>query len=317
MRYRVLGKTGLKVSEIGYGTWGIGGLTNGSTSYGRTDDFVSKNALSRAADLGINFYDTSNIYGKSENLIGEVFSKSREKIIIATKAGYAEHNAEPDFSKYAIERSVNSSLIRLKTKYIDLLQLHNPTVEVLSNHPETLELLKNLKKEGKIRSIGISVKQPTDIIPLLKLFEFETVQANFNILDNRVLRENILNEIYIKGCGFIARTPLAFGFLTGHYHEDASFPIGDHRSRFSKDQIKVWVNGAKKINSFCSTIDKDTPSLLALRYCLSYEQVSTTIPGMLTEKEVEINVGASMSGRIAEESKEFIENYNKKFDISI
>jgi aryl-alcohol dehydrogenase-like predicted oxidoreductase len=317
MRYRLLGKTGLKVSEIGYGTWGIGGLTNGSTSYGCTDDIVSKNALLRAVDLGINFFDTSNIYGKSENLIGEVFSKSRDKIIIATKAGYAEHNAAPDFSKYAVERSVKSSLVRLNTEYIDLLQLHNPTVEVLTNYPDTFELLKNLKKEGKIRSIGISVKQPTDIIPLLKLFEFETVQANFNILDNRVLRENILNEIYTKGCGFIARTPLAFGFLTGHYHEDANFPIGDHRSRFTKEQIKLWVKAAKEINRFCSKLNNVAPSLLALRYCLSYEQVSTTIPGMLTEKEVEINVGASMYGGITEESKEFIENYNKEFDISI
>jgi len=99
MKYRQLGNTGLKVSEIGFGAWGIGGLTENITSYGPTDDNRSKNALSRAYEAGINFYDTSNIYGNghSEELLGQVFKKNRDKVIIATKAGFPKHREEQSF----------------------------------------------------------------------------------------------------------------------------------------------------------------------------------------------------------------------------
>ena len=127
MKYRPLGKTGLIVSEIGFGAWGIGGRTVGTTSYGDTDDAMSLAALRRARECGISFFDTSAAYGNghSEELIGQAFEGSRTSIVIATKAGYDSWDRPPDFSPAAITVSAEASLRRLRTDYIDLLQLHN------------------------------------------------------------------------------------------------------------------------------------------------------------------------------------------------
>src|SRR5215203_5260822 len=126
MKYRALGRTGLTVSEIGFGAWGIGGRTVGQTSYGDTDDATSLAALGRALDRGITFFDTSSAYGNghSEALIGRAFASSRQRVVIATKAGYEAWDRPPDFSAAAIVASAESSLARLRTDYIDLFQLH-------------------------------------------------------------------------------------------------------------------------------------------------------------------------------------------------
>src|SRR6266567_241709 len=145
MRYRPLGKTGLQVSEIGFGAWGIGGRTVEQTSYGDTDDRTSLAALERALERGITFFDTSAAYGDghSEELIGRAVRGVRSRVVITTKAGYDSWDRPPDFSPRAIAASTERSLLRLGTDYLDLLQLHNPPCEVLTA-PEVREELARL-----------------------------------------------------------------------------------------------------------------------------------------------------------------------------
>ncbi len=298
MNYRQLGATNLRVSEIGFGAWGIGGATPGPTSYGKTDDITSLAALDEALTAGINFFDTSNVYGygHSERLIGQAFEHRRKEIIIATKAGFVDYESPPDFSANAILKSVDSSLARLNTDYIDLLQLHNPSADWLKEHPSTLLALSSLQDKGKVRALGISIKQPADAFALLELFPFQVVQANFNMLDIRVVSSGLLQKLNDSGAGFIGRTPLAFGFLAGVLTGEETFALQDHRSRWSREQIRLWAMGARDLLSCCEESCESPAYQVALRFCLSYPQVSTTIAGMLTPAEVASNVLASEAG---------------------
>ena len=157
MNYRSLGRTGLVVSEIGFGAWGIGGRTVSQTSYGDTDDRTSLAALARAHDCGITFFDTSAAYGNghSEALIGEALGGVRHKAVLATKAGYEAWDRPPDFSAAAIVASAERSLGRLRTDYLDLLLLHNPPLDVLLA-ADVREALARLVASGKIRAWGAS-----------------------------------------------------------------------------------------------------------------------------------------------------------------
>src|SRR5215831_10165864 len=145
MNYRPLGRTGLIVSEIGFGAWGIGGRTVEQTSYGDTDDGVSLAALAQALDRGVTFFDTSAAYGDghSEELIGRAVKRRRDKVVIATKAGYESWDRPPDFSPATVTASAERSLRRLGTDYLDLLQLHNPPAELLVA-PELREAIQQL-----------------------------------------------------------------------------------------------------------------------------------------------------------------------------
>jgi len=320
MRYRLLGKSGLSLSEIGFGAWGIGGVTPGPTSYGHTDDLTSCAALEQALHRGINFFDTSNVYGygHSESLIGKVFSSRRSDVVIATKAGFVDYASAPDFSVFAIRRSVDASLDRLNTDYIDLLQLHNPSAEWLREHPDTLDELARLQRDGKIRAHGISVKSPADALQLLNMFPFQAVQANFNMLDIRALECGLMEKLDAVGAGFIARTPMSFGFLSGMLTGEEEFPPEDHRSRWPRDQIRLWAAGARDLHACCTESFDTPPYQVALRFCLSYSQVSTTIAGMLTPEEVVANAKASDAGPLSSDSCARIEALHKtrKFIVS-
>jgi aryl-alcohol dehydrogenase-like predicted oxidoreductase len=313
VNYRQLGTTNLRVSEIGFGAWGIGGATPGPTSYGKTDDITSLAALESAFAVGINFFDTSNVYGygHSERLIGQAFEDRRNEIIIATKAGFVDYESPPDFSENAIMKSVDSSLVRLNTDYIDLLQLHNPSADWLKENPKTLNAISRLQGEGTVRALGISVKQPEDAFALLELFPFQAVQANFNMLDIRVLESGLLQKLKDLGAGLIARTPLALGFLTGVLTGEETFAPEDHRSRWPREQIRLWARGARDLQACCAESFESPAYELALRFCLSYPQVTTTIAGMLTPAEVARNVVASEAGPLSLESCKHIEATHK------
>jgi aryl-alcohol dehydrogenase-like predicted oxidoreductase len=304
MKYRKLGNSDLIISEIGFGGWGIGGSTLGATSYGHTFDYQSLEALECAQDNGINFYDTSNIYGlgHSEFLIGKAFSKIREKVIIATKAGYKDFINAADFSVESISNSVDSSLRRLDTDYIDLLQLHNPTYELLNKNHKTIELLSEFQSNGKVRNIGISVKSPQDALSLIDLFPFQSIQVNFNMLDIRVIKTGLMEKAKQLNIGIIARTPLAFGFLSGTLNENTVFTKEDHRSVWNKEKIKTWVTGGKDILSICTELNINKPYEIAIQFCLSYPEISSVIVGMLSPQEVLKNIKASKLGALKNSS---------------
>src|SRR5438477_10378556 len=248
MNYRALGRTGLAVSEIGFGAWGIGGRTVGTTSYGDTDDRTSLAALGAALDAGITLFDTSAAYGNghSEALIGRAFKGSRSKVIVATKAGYEAWDRPPDFSAAAITASAEASLRRLDSDYIDLLQLHNAPTAVLQAEA-VQETLGRLLASGKIRAWGPSAKSPAGALDALRLADVAVVQANFNMMDVRALSDGLLEEVARRQAGFIGRTPLCFGFLAGTIKRDTVFPEGDHRNGWSRAQLDNWIDGAAEL----------------------------------------------------------------------
>lgn len=294
MKYRKLGCTKIEVSEIGFGAWGIGGLSNGPTSYGKTNDEDSIAALRFAFDSGINFFDTSDLYGygHSERLIGRVFKNMRKKIVIASKVGFLEHNGPYDFSPKHIKEAIELSLRRLQTDYLDLYQLHSPPIDLVKNDERIMAALINLKEQGKIRSIGISVKSPQDGFTALEL-GFECIQVNFNLIDQRAIETGLFDECERRMTGIIVRTPLCFGFLTGKYPQDIKFDSTDHRSTWSAEQIKQWSSAYKIFIDAISVKNKLSPVDFALKFCLSFKTVSSVIPGMLNEKEVTENLKAS------------------------
>lgn len=289
MKYRKLGKTGLSVSEIGFGCWGIGGLSKGATSYGPMDDAVSKKALRTACDLGITFFDTSNLYGygHSETLLGDVFALCRNKILLASKVGFIEHKGPQDFSPEYLRESLEGSLKRLRTDYLDLYQLHSPDIGEVEKKPEIMLCLQSLKKEGKIRAFGISVRSPDDGLKAIQL-GFPCIQVNLNMVDQRAGENGLLTSAAEKHIGIIARTPLCFGFLTGRLH-GLTFHRRDHRSSWSKDQLQRWSR-APDLFSFINKGKKRTPAQLALKFCLNFPAVASAIPGMETAEQVTENV---------------------------
>lgn len=300
MRYRPLGKTGISVSEIGFGSWGIGGLSKGATSYGDTDDAQSLRAVARAVEIGISFFDTSDLYGygHSEDLLGQAFSGIRQKMVIASKVGFLEHLGPQDFSAGHIRRSLEGSLKRLKTDYLDLYQLHSPDILEMEKNPEALNTLRALKKEGKIRAYGVSVRAPGDGVAAVRL-GFESVQVNFNMTDQRAVESGLMDAAGKAGTAVIGRTPLCFGFLTGAYTPNTTFDKRDHRSAWTKEQIELWANASAKFKAAFDTSVKQTEAQAALRYCLSYPAVSAVIPGILKPSEAEENAAASDLGPLS------------------
>lgn len=312
MKYRALGRTGLSVSEIGFGAWGIGGRTVGTTSYGDTDDRTSLAALERALDRGINFFDTSSAYGNghSEALIGQAFVAKRDRVVIATKAGYEAWDKLPDFSPAAVVASAEASLRRLQTDYIDLFQLHNPPQDAL-RAPELLAALAELQKAGKIRAWGVSAKSPVEAIEALVEFDAPVVQANFNMMDVRAL-DSLLGEAERRKAGFIGRTPLCFGFLSGAISKDTTFPPGDHRLGWSRAQLDNWIDGAADLLAAVKAAPGREGAQSALRFCLAFPAISSVIPGILTPAEAEENARASDLGALAASAVEAVLKINRE-----
>lgn len=295
MKYRSLGRTDIQVSEIGFGAWGIGGYTAGYTSYGKTDDRVSHNALAHAFEVGINFYDTSSVYGygRSERLIGEAFRGCRDKVVLATKAGFTAYDRPPDYSSVHLRRSLEESLRRLRSDYIDLLQLHNPTPDVLRGDSDALQTLETLQREGKIRTYGLSVRSPEEGVVAIGELGVPVVQTNLNMMDLRALDCGLLATAEARGAGIIARTPLCFGFLSRKVAPDAVFDKGDHRSGWSAEQRQRWADGALRLFSALGVPPGQSETQMALRFCLSFAAVSTVIPGILTPEQADENAAAS------------------------
>lgn len=296
MQYRFLGSSDIKVSIIGFGAWGIGGRTAGPTSYGDTDDAVSLAALDCALDHGITFYDTSPAYGDghSEDLIGRAFGRGkRDQVVIATKIGIESWNSTPDYSPEAIRASVERSLCRLRSDYIDLLQFHNVPAEDLENNPALADEITHLVSTGKIRGWGVSLKSPADGVRVIDRHVPNSLQVNVNMLDMRAAQCGLLDHAQGAKVGLIARTPLCFGFLAGTITRNTKFPEGDHRRAWSARQIECWLDGANRmLNAVKKHSNIEHAAQTALRFCHGLPGISTVIPGLMTPAEVAINAAA-------------------------
>jgi|TARA_B100000315_G_C14473247_1_gene539375 aryl-alcohol dehydrogenase-like predicted oxidoreductase len=314
MKYRNFGSTGLKVSEIGFGGWGIGGNNNNAKAYGPTNNQESILALKTAFDKGINFFDTSPLYGfgQSEILIGQTFKSNRDKVIIVTKVGYTDYLGNQNFSLKYIKKSLEDSLKRLETDYVDIFQLHDLPIEFINNSSEVSDILLDLKKEGKIRFLGISTKNQEDSKKIIDKRIFDCMQINFNLLDQRAIKNRLFKKCKDHKIAIIGRTPLCFGFLTGKYNSKSLFHKDDHRSRWSKKQIDLWSSAYKLFLNNLKNIDKQNNSQISLRFCLSFPEISTVIPGMLNNIHVEENVLSSELGKFSVDIvNKFQEIYNQ------
>ncbi len=298
MEYRELGRTGLRVSAIGFGAWAIGGASEaGGTPFGwgKTDDQESLATIRRARELGINFFDTADSYGfgRSESLLGIGLARRREDVVIATKVGVVKSGGElrKDFSRQHISLAIDGSLKRLRTDYIDLYQMHNPSMADL-RRGEIQDAMERLQDAGKIRFWGISVSSVDEGTEIVEKDWGHTLQVLYNVL-NQAPAEQLLPLAKEKGYGVIARVPLASGLLTGKYRQDAVFPSDDVRQNFltpkRMEEVVAKVDEVKSIMGGAAQSAAEG----ALRFVLAHDAVSTTIPGARNIRQVEANVAAA------------------------
>lgn len=308
MKYRDFGNTGIKVSEIGFGCWAIGGNDHGN-SYGPTTDKSSTDAINKALELGLNFFDTADVYGwgHSEELLGKALRGKRDRVVIATKVGADFYQGTgfqtftPDYIRFALEKS----LTRLNTDYIDVYQLHNPPLKLVSKE-ETFETLRELKKEGKIRAFGVSVFTPVEGITAINVGQPDCVQITYNIFSCRP-EEQLLPRAFETGCAIIAREPLANGFLTGKYDTAPKFTAGDFRKNWPMEYVKARSDATRQL-SFLKKNGHQSMAQAALKYPLLNQAISTVIVGIKDTDMVEENLAASDSGPLsAEEIKQIHE----------
>ena len=292
MKTRVLGRTGLKVSEVGFGAWAVGGNVHGN-SYGPTDDRESVAAIRRSVERGVNFIDTADVYGwgHSEEVLGDALADRRDDVQIATKVGGdfyhggVRMNFDPGYVAFALERSLK----RLRTDHVDLYQLHNPPAEMMDD-PATYDVLDALKAEGKIRSYGVSVHEPVEALLCLQACKPDVLQIPFSLLRQEWIDE-VLPEARKANVGIIAREPLGNGFLAGRIPPEARFPPGDIRHHWPPSMIAARSQAARNL-AFLIRADR-TMAQAALRFVLAFPEVSVAIPGGKTVAQVDENCSAS------------------------
>jgi aryl-alcohol dehydrogenase-like predicted oxidoreductase len=298
MQYRNLGRTGWKVSTISFGAWAIGG------AWGAVDDNESMAALNRAIDLGVNFFDTADVYGdgRSECLLAKLRKERKEKIYIATKAGRRlnPHTAD-GYNRKNLTDFVERSLKNLDTDGLDLLQLHCPPTQVFYM-PEVFGILDDMVKAGKICHYGVSVEKVEEALKAIEYPNVQTVQIIFNMFRQRPV-ELFFEQAKKRKIGILARVPLASGMLTGKLKPDTTFAPDDHRlfnregQAFDRGETFSGVDyntGLKAVDELKAVCPKGTTmSQFALRWILMFDAVTCAIPGAKRPEQVEQNCAAA------------------------
>lgn len=285
--YRILGRSSIRVSEIGFGAWGIGG--GASWGYGPTEDDTSIAAIHTAVELGCTFFDTADSYGlgHSEQLLGKALNAIRDDVCLATKAGYDSYHgpSHPNFSPAYLRFALEQSLRRLNTDRVDLFQLHDPPVAVLRD-PRVIKALLSLKAEGKARALGVSAATVQDAFEALRAGWVETIQIHYNMLAPEA--EALFPTAHAHGVGVIAREPLANGLLTGKYGPQSRFPPGDIRSLRDEHYLAQVASAVARLAKFRRV--GETMAQLALRFALNRPEVSVVVCGCKTPAQVRENM---------------------------
>jgi len=293
MEYRELGRTGWKVSEIGLGTWAMG------SSWGAVDDRQSLATLNRALDLGVNFFDTADVFG-SEPLLGRLRRQRSEPFYIATKLGVRLNPDPRAYNRKNMTASVEGSLRDLGIETIDLMQLHVPPPEVYN--AEVFGILDELVEAGKIRHYGVSVERIAEAEKALEFPGIQSVQIIFNIFRQRPA-ESFFPKAKSRGVGILARVPLASGLLTGKMTRATTFSADDHRSynregeAFDKGETFAGVDyetGLRAVEELRPLVPAGaTMAQLALRWILMFDAVTCAIPGARRPQQAEDNIAAA------------------------
>ena len=305
MRYRILGRTGLKVSTIGFGAWGIG-----KTLWVGAEDDVSLRALKAARDAGVNFFDTALAYGSghSEELLKRAFGRS-DDVVIASKVPPKNFTwpASPGiplqtvFPKRYVLDSLETTLRNLGRDRVDVYQFHVWSDE-WANQEEWLDTVRQMRSSGKARFVGISINdhEPTNVLKALDTGLIDTVQVIYNIFDQSP-EDKLFPYCRQHDIGVIARVPFDAGSLTGKIRPDSQFAPGDFRNEYFAGNRKqqVWDHVQRLVAD--SGIRLEQLPSIALRFTISHEAVSTVIPGMRTVEHVAANMAAGEAGPLSQD----------------
>ncbi|MDQ3794300.1 MAG: aldo/keto reductase [Actinomycetota bacterium] len=294
MRYRSLGKTGVQVSEVGFGVW-----TLSTGWWGKVDDERSVRLLRRAFEKGIDYFDTADTYGsgKGETLLADAFGGMREEIVISTKIGYDFYNhpqrrgqqeRPQDWSEDFIRFALEQSLKRLRTDYVDLLQLHNTKMDAIENDA-LFELMEEFEREGKIRSYGVALGPKIgwleEGVKAIRERDLASVQMIYNLLEQDPGR-GLIEAARETGTSLIVRVPHSSGMLEGKYTEETTFAKHDHR----RHRPREWLlDGLKKVEQlgFLTESGERTLGQTALKFALASPEIVSTLPNIYDEEQLE------------------------------
>ena len=297
MKYRKFGRIGWDVSEIGFGAWAVGG------EWGAVDDGQSIAAMKRALELGVNFFDTADVYGdgRSERLMQRLRKETSAAFHVVTKAGRRlRPHVAAGYNKENLTAFVERSLQNIGVDSLELVQLHCPPTETYYR-PETFAALDDLKKSGKIQHYGVSVERVEEGLKAMEFPNVESIQIIFNMFRQRPA--GFLAEARRRGVATIIRVPLASGMLTGKLTAASKFAADDHRhynrhgeafdvgETFSGVPYEIGLQAVEELKSLLP--GDATLARLALRWILMFEGVSTIIPGGKNARQVEDNCGAA------------------------
>jgi aryl-alcohol dehydrogenase-like predicted oxidoreductase len=314
VNYRKLGRTGLEVSEVGYGAWGIG-----KSQWMGAEDDESLRALNTAIDLGLTFIDTALGYGEghSERLVGQTVRGREETVHVATKippknrVWPAPSGLHPDqtFPADHVRESTETSLRNLGLETIDVQQFHVWQDEWLGDGGWQ-EAVEDLRREGKIRHFGVSINdhQPANAIKLIESGLVDTVQVIYNVFDQSP-EDELLPACQEHGVGVIVRVPFDEGALTGAITPETEFDEGDFRNDYFRDDRKRQVH--ERVRAIVSElgVTEDEIAEVALRYILSHPAVSTVIPGMRSVRNVERNMRVADGKGLPEDQVQLLKNH--------
>jgi len=313
MEYSELGRTGFKVSTVSFGSWAIGG------TWGSVKDNESLAALHRAVELGVNFFDTADVYGDghSERLLSQLRKEHSKTIYITTKAGRRldPHTAE-GYNRENLTAFIERSLKNLSAETIDLLQLHCPPTEVYYM-PEVFGIVDDLVKEGKIRYYGVSVEKVEEALKAIEYPNVQSVQIIFNMFRHRP-SELLFEQAKKRKVGILARVPLASGMLTGKFKKDSTFASDDHRSfnrkgeafdrgeTFSGVDYNTGLKVVEELKAICPVGMSMTQ--FALRWILMFDAVTCTIPGAKRSSQAEENFSVPDLSPLSDETMKKVKN---------
>ncbi len=314
MNYRELGNTGIKISEVSFGTWAIGG------AWGKTSDTEALRSLEFAMDQGVNFFDTADVYGDghSEELLAKATKGKEDKIHIATKFCRQGDIFDPkNYSYEQVSKYCENSLRRLNREAIDLYQIHCPATEILRDG-SVFEVLDRLQREGKIRHYGVSVETVEEGLICLENPNVKSLQIIFNMFRQKPLEE-LIHEAYKKGVGLLVRLPLASGLLTGKFTADHVFEEDDHR-RFNENGEAFNVGetfaglGFRKGVELADQLKwiatgRNSMASAALRWILDQREITCIIPGFKNVKQVQNNLSALEEKPFTKEETEKIQRF--------
>ena len=307
MKKRLLGKTGFEISEIGTGTWQVGGKWGSNFSHTNADAI-----LNCAIDEGVNFIDTADVYsdGESEKAVGRLVRSRKERIYVATKCGrrFSPH-IDSSYQLDGLRKFVEDSLKNMGLETIDLIQLHCPPTKTYYR-PEIFELFKTLKKEGKILNLGVSVETIDEALKAIEYENVTTIQIIFNMLRQRP-SEHFFAEAKRKNIGIIARVPLASGLLSGKFSPSTTFGKDDHRTfnrngdAFDKGETFSGIDyqkGLKAVDEIKKIFPQQTNlSAIALKWILMFQEISCVIPGASSNEQIHSNNRASELSNLSSE----------------